>query len=198
MSDTVIQPPLPYAQNALEPVISARTLEFHYGKHHAAYVANANKLLAGTGLEGKPLAEIVKVAAKPGQEALFNNAAQAWNHEFYWKSLKPGGGGRPSGRIGAMVQASFGSHEEFAKAFAAAAVGRFGSGWAWLAQDGSALKVVSTANAETPLTQGLNPLLVVDVWEHAYYLDYQNRRPDHVNAVLDKLLNWDFAAANLK
>lgn len=191
------QAPLPYDKAALEPVISARTLEFHYGKHHAAYVANVKKLLPGSGLEGKSLEEIVKASAAKGG-GLFNNAAQSWNHAFYWKCMKPGGGGAPTGKLAAAISASFGGFDAFRKAFVGAAAGQFGSGWGWLVEEGGKLKVMATANADTPLAHGATPLLVVDVWEHAYYLDYQNRRADYLNAFMDKLVNWDFVAANLK
>ncbi|MFZ5660024.1 MAG: superoxide dismutase [Pseudomonadota bacterium] len=191
-------PRLPYPENALEPVISARTLGFHYGKHHQGYVNNLNKLVQGTALADAPLEAVIReTAGKPEQSAIFNNAAQVWNHTFYWHSMRPKGGGRPNGRLGELLAASFGSYEQFRKAFANAAVGQFGSGWAWLVQDGGQLKVVKTPNAETPLTGGMKPLLTLDVWEHAYYLDYQNRRPEYVEAVIDRLLNWEFAARNL-
>ena len=190
--------PLPYAESALAPVISAGTLGFHHGKHHQGYVTNLNKLVAGTPMEAQSLEAIVlATAGKAETAALFNNAAQAWNHEFYWNSLKPAGGGEPPAALKARLEASFGSVAEAKKALAAAAVGQFGSGWAWLVADGTQLKVVKTGNAELPLTQGLRPLLTIDVWEHAYYLDYQNRRADHVTAVIDKLLNWEFALQNL-
>jgi Fe-Mn family superoxide dismutase len=195
-ADTLDQAPLPYAMGALEPVISARTLEFHYGKHHAAYVANVKKMLPGSGLEGKSLVEIIKATAPKGG-GLFNNAAQSWNHAFYWKCMKPGGGGMPKGKLMEAMMTAFGGYDGFRKAFVDASVGQFGSGWGWLAEEGGKLKVVATANADTPLAHGLKPLLVVDVWEHAYYLDYQNRRADYVGAFLDKLVNWDFVAANL-
>ncbi len=195
--DGLDQPPLPYAMDALEPVISARTLSFHYGKHHATYVANVKKMLPGSGLEGKTLPEIVKATAVKGG-GLFNNAAQSWNHSFYWMCMRPGGGGRPAGRLAHAIDASFGGYDGFRKAFTDAAVGQFGSGWGWLVEEGGKLKVLATANADTPLAHGATPLLVVDVWEHAYYLDYQNRRADYVAAFLDKLVNWDFVAANLK
>ncbi|MDR3641219.1 MAG: superoxide dismutase [Humidesulfovibrio sp.] len=190
------QAPLPYALNALEPVISERTLAFHYGKHHAAYVANVKKMLPGSGLEGKSLEEIVKATAAKGG-GLFNNAAQSFNHALYWKCMKPGGGGLPSGKLLEAITASFGGYDAFRKAFVAASVGQFGSGWGWLARKDGKLEVLSSANADTPLAHGATPLLVVDVWEHAYYLDYQNRRADYVDAFMDKLVNWDFVAANL-
>jgi Fe-Mn family superoxide dismutase len=191
-------PALPFAEHELEPVISRRTIEFHYGKHHRGYVDNLNKLIAGTPFAGAALDEIVLRSARdPAHVGIFNNAGQAWNHAFYWRSLRPGGGGRPPAPLLRRLEADFGSFEQFKQAFAAAAVGQFGSGWAWLVLDGGKLKVAHTANAEVPMTQGQKPLLTIDVWEHAYYLDYQNRRPDHVQAVIEKLLNWEFAAANL-
>jgi Fe-Mn family superoxide dismutase len=194
-----VLPALPYATNALEPVISANTIKFHYGKHHQAYVDNLNKLIAGTEFANLPLEKIItETAGKPDKTAIFNNAAQAWNHAFYWRSLRPQGGGEPAAILKQKIEASFGSLEACRKELAAAAMAQFGSGWVWLVLDGDKLKVVKTGNADVPLTSGLKPLLTVDVWEHAYYLDYQNRRADYVNAVLDKLINWDFAAANLR
>jgi superoxide dismutase, Fe-Mn family len=191
-------PPLPYPDTALEPVYSAKTISFHHGKHHKAYVDNLNRLVANTSLEGQPLESVIEAAAKsPDMSGIFNNAAQIWNHTFFWQSMKPGGGGKPSGALAKMIDEAFGSYEKFAELFKAAAVGRFGSGWAWLVIETGALKIVSTPNAETPITKGQKPLITVDVWEHAYYLDYQNRRPDFVQAFLDHLVNWDFAAANL-
>jgi superoxide dismutase, Fe-Mn family len=192
-------PDLPYKADALAPYISARTLEFHHGKHHAAYVANAGKLIAATALENAPLEEIIKAAAADSaKKGLFNNAAQIWNHTFYWNSLKPGGGGTPTGALAAAIDRDFGSFDAFAKDFAAKAVAQFGSGWAWLVENAGKLEIVTTANADTPLVHGAKALLTVDVWEHAYYLDYQNRRPDYVKIFLDHLANWDFAAANLE
>ncbi len=191
-------PKLPYAENGLEPVISAHTMSFHYGKHHKAYVDNLNKLTAGTEFEEMSLAGIVKATTgKAEQVAIFNNAAQAWNHAFYWRSLKPNGGGDPPAALKQKIEASFGDMAACKKALAGAATGQFGSGWAWLVAAGDEIKVVKTGNADTPVTQGLKPLLTIDVWEHAYYLDYQNRRGEYVNAVIEKLLNWDFAAENL-
>jgi Fe-Mn family superoxide dismutase len=191
-------PPLPYPDTALEPHYSAKTFGFHHGKHHKAYVDNLNKLIAGTPLEAKPLEEIITGSAgDPAKAALFNNSAQVWNHTFFWSCMRPGGGGQPKGDLAARMNAAFGSYEKFAEQFKAAAVGRFGSGWAWLTLDGGALKITSTANADTPMTSRQTALLTVDVWEHAYYLDYQNRRPDFVQAFLDHLVNWDFVAANL-
>jgi len=192
-------PKLPYAETALEPVISARTLSFHYDKHHAAYAANLNKLLEGSDLAGLSLEALIKAsAADPTRVAIFNNAGQFWNHSFYWNSLSPQGGGVPKGALADKLAASFGSFDKFKSELAAAANGQFGSGWAWLVAEGDKLAVRRTANADTPITvQGVKPLLTIDVWEHAYYLDYQNRRADYVNAVIDKLLNWEFAARNL-
>jgi Fe-Mn family superoxide dismutase len=191
-------PPLPYAENALEPVISARTLSFHHGKHHRAYVDTTNKLIVGTELADLPLDQIVTAAAgKPEHAALFNNAAQAWNHAFYWQCLKAKGGGEPPAALKQKMESSFGSVDACKKELANGAVGQFGSGWAWLVLEGNRLKIEKTGNAETPLTQGSIPLFTIDVWEHAYYLDYQNKRVDYVNALIDKLANWDFAAENL-
>jgi superoxide dismutase, Fe-Mn family len=193
------QPALPYAESALEPVISVKSIGFHYGKHHKAYVDNLNKLIAGTEFEGLPLEEIIKkTAGKKEHTGIFNNAAQAWNHTFFWKSLASNGGGKPSGELMNKIEDSFDSFDNFLKELTEAAKTQFGSGWAWLVQDGNKLKVMKTPNAETPLTMGVEPLLTIDVWEHAYYLDYQNKRPDYVTAVLDKLINWEFVASNLK
>lgn len=191
-------PPLPYAENALEPVISGKTLSFHYDKHHRGYVETTNKLIVGTDLADLPLGQIVAATASNAERlTLFHNAAQAWNHDFYWRCLKPKGGGEPPAVLKDKMQAAFGSVEACKKELAERAVAQFGSGWAWLVLDGGELKVLTTDNANTPLTQGLRPLLTIDVWEHAYYLDYQNKRADHVNAVIDKLASWEFAAANL-
>jgi len=197
-SSPLTLPPLPFAENALEPVISAKTLSFHHGKHHKTYVDNVNKMIAGTDLADLPLDQIVKACAgKPDRIGIFNNAAQVWNHNFYWKSLTPHGGGEPPAELKQRIEASFGDLATCTRELANAATTQFGSGWAWLVADGDKLKVVKTSNAEVPFTQGLVPLLTIDVWEHAYYLDYQNRRADHVNAVIEKLLNWPFAAENL-
>lgn len=191
--------PLPYSDTALQPVISSNTLSFHYGKHHKTYVDNLNNLLANSDLAGQSLEQIIKATAgKADKAAIFNNAAQVWNHMFYWHSLKSSGGGEPSATLKQKIEASFGSLENCKKEFAQAALTQFGSGWAWLVQDGDKIALVKTGNAETPLTKAVRPLLTIDVWEHAYYLDYQNRRADYANAILDKLINWDFAAANLK
>jgi len=191
-------PELPYAKDALTPVISANTLEFHYGKHHRAYVENLGKLIAGTDLADEDLKTIIKKAAgDPAKAGIFNNAAQVWNHSFYWKCLKSGGGGAPTGAIAAKIAAAWGSTEKFAEELKNAGVTQFGSGWAWLVLDGGQLKIVKTANADTPIAHGVKPLLTIDVWEHAYYLDYQNRRPDYLTAVIGKLIDWDFVNANL-
>ena len=191
-------PSLPYADNALEPVISAKTIGFHYGKHHKGYVDNLNKLIAGTEFAGLPLEKIItQTAGKADKTAIFNNAAQTWNHTFYWRSLMPKGGSEPPAALKQKIEASFGALDACKKEFATAAMAQFGSGWVWLVLDGGKLKVVKTGNAEVPMTTGMKPLLTIDVWEHAYYLDYQNRRADYVNAVLDNLINWDFAAENL-
>jgi Fe-Mn family superoxide dismutase len=191
-------PPLPYQEDALEPVISTRTISFHYGKHHRGYVNNVNKLVAGTKYAGMPLEQIVIAASgKADEQSIFNNAAQDWNHTFYWQCLKPNGGGEPPMALRRKIEASFGSVEACKKELAKAADSQFGSGWAWLALDGDIIKAVKTSNADNPITHGMKPLLTIDVWEHAYYLDYQNRRADYVKGVIDKLINWDFAAENL-
>lgn len=191
-------PELPYTKDALAPYISPNTLEFHQGKHHKTYVDNLNKLIAGTDLEAKSLEEIIKIAAKdPAKAGIFNNAAQSWNHSFYWKCLKPQGGGAPTGAIAAKINATFGSHDKFVEELKNAGATQFGSGWAWLVLDGSDLKITKTPNADTPLAHGQKALLTIDVWEHAYYLDYQNRRPDYLTAVIQNLINWDFVNANL-
>ncbi|MHA1539651.1 MAG: superoxide dismutase [Alphaproteobacteria bacterium] len=186
-------PPLPYADTALEPHISAKTFSFHHGKHHNAYVTNLNKLIQGTEHERKSLEEII-ISSNDG---VFNNAAQVWNHTFFWNSMTPNGGGSPTGKLADKIIETFGSLDEFKATFKNAAATQFGSGWAWLVADKLGnLKIVKTPNAETPLTENLFPLLTCDVWEHAYYLDYQNRRPDFVQAFLDNLINWEFAARN--
>ena len=192
-------PDLPFAQDALEPHISANTLSFHHGKHHNAYVTNLNKMIAGTDLEGKSLEEIILTVNNDASKAgVFNNAAQVWNHTFYWNSMSPNGGGKPSGKIGDAIDRDFGSYEEFVKAFTGAGGTQFGSGWAWLVSNNGKLEVRKTPNAETPLTEkGITPLMTMDVWEHAYYLDFQNSRPGYMNAFLEHLVNWDFAEANM-
>ena len=198
LSQPIPFPALPYDQGALAPVISANTLSFHHGKHHKTYVDTLNKLIVGTEFADMPLEKIIKASARqPEQAMIFNNAAQAWNHAFYWQSLKPKGGGEPPAVLKQMMESSFGGVDACKKELSKAAVGQFGSGWAWLVQDGEKLKIVKTPDAKTPLTDGPAPLLTIDVWEHAYYLDYQNRRVDYVNALIDKLANWEFAAENL-
>ncbi len=194
----IILPELPYAKDALAPVISANTLEFHHGKHHRAYVDNLSKLIAGTDLADADLETIIrKVAGDPARAGIFNNAAQVWNHSFYWKCLKAGGGGTPTGAVAAKINAAWGSYEKFAEELKNAGVTQFGSGWAWLILEGGQLKITKTANADTPIARGVKPLLTLDVWEHAYYLDYQNRRPDYLAAVIGRLIDWDFVNANL-
>lgn len=187
-------PDLPYAQNALAPHISAEALDFHYGKHHQAYVNNLNNLVPATEFEESSLEDII---AKAPAGTIFNNAAQIWNHTFYWNSMSPNGGGKPTGAIAEAIDNSFGSYDKFAEEFKAAGAGQFGSGWAWLVKNGDKLEVRKTLNAENPITDGATPLLTMDVWEHAYYLDYQNRRPDYIGDFLGKLVNWDFANQNL-
>jgi Fe-Mn family superoxide dismutase len=190
-------PNLPYEQNALEPHISANTLSFHHGKHHAGYVNNLNNLIKDTDLADKSLEEIIKATAGDASKAgIFNNAAQVWNHTFYWHSMKPNGGGTPTGALAAKIEEDFGSFDAFKEQFKTAGTTQFGSGWAWLVLENGKLKVTKTLNAENPLHQGQIPLLTMDVWEHAYYLDYQNRRPDYAQTFLDRLVNWDFAAEN--
>jgi Fe-Mn family superoxide dismutase len=190
-----VLPALPYAEAALAPVISARTVRFHHHRHHAGYVATLNRLLASQPPADQPLVTILRNSAgTPARASLFNNAAQVWNHSFYWRCLTPGGGGRPRGTIGAAIDHSFGSYPVFRDRLIAAAVGQFGSGWAWLCAEGDRLTLRRTANAETPVqVPGITPLLAIDVWEHAYYLDTQNRRSEHVTLVVDRLLNWPFA-----
>ncbi len=191
-------PPLPYPKDALEPHISARTLEFHHGKHHAAYVNTLNKLVQNTPFEKQPLEEVVRATAKDESKTpIFNNAAQAWNHTFFWNCMRPRGGGKPSGDLLQRIERDLGGFDKFREQFKEAAVTQFGSGWAWLVLDGGKLNITKTPNAVDPLAQGQTALLTCDVWEHAYYLDYQNRRPDFVQAFLDHLVNWEFVAKNL-
>jgi Fe-Mn family superoxide dismutase len=191
-------PPLPYPADALQPYMSAETFSYHHGKHHAAYVANLNKLIEGTELANKSLEEIMKATfGDPDKVSIFNNAAQVWNHTFFWESMKPGGGGAPTGPIADKINADLGGYDKFVEAFKTAAATQFGSGWAWLVLDNGTLKVTKTPNAENPLVHGQVPLLTLDVWEHAYYLDYQNRRPDYITAYLEHLVNWDAANARL-
>ncbi len=192
-------PKLPYERNALAPFISEETLNFHYGKHHQAYVTNLNKLVEGTDLASKSLEEVIKISAQDSTKAgIFNNAAQVWNHTFYWHSMKPNGGGKPSGEVLAKIEADFGSFENFVTEFKNAGATQFGSGWAWLVIENGKLKVTKTGNAQTPITTNAKPLMTMDVWEHAYYLDYQNARPSYIETFLEKLINWEFVAKNLK
>jgi Fe-Mn family superoxide dismutase len=191
-------PKLPYADDALAPVISANTIGFHYGRHHKGYLDNMNKMLEGNDLGKLSLEEIIKASMmNPTRVGLFNNAAQVWNHTFYWNSMTPKGGGKPSGKLAEAIEKDFGGFDKFKAEFAATTIGQFASGWGWLVLDKDKLRIVRTGNADTPVAQNMKPLLTIDVWEHAYYLDYQNRRADYVNAVIDKLINWDFAAKNL-
>ena len=193
-----VLPPLPYANDALEPVISAETLSFHHGKHHKDYVLKLNQLVEGTRFLGLSLESLImRTAGKAEHAAIFNNAAQAWNHTFYWHSLTPKTGDGIPTALNEKIRDSFGTLATLKEQLAKAAIEQLGSGWAWLVLDGSDLRVISTGNSDDPLPKRLKPLLTIDVWEHAYYLDYQNRRADHVHAVLDQLINWEFAAENL-
>jgi superoxide dismutase, Fe-Mn family len=189
-------PDLPYAADALEPHISARTFEFHHGKHHKAYVDKLNAAIGGTAYEGKSLEEIIAAASEASDAGVFNNAAQTWNHTFLWHSMSPNGGGTPSGELADAINKKFGDFDAFKKAFKAAAMGQFGSGWAWLVKTDDGVDIVTTGNADTPAVSGPKPLLTLDVWEHAYYLDYQNKRDAYVDVFLDELANWKFAAEN--
>jgi Fe-Mn family superoxide dismutase len=192
-------PELPYAQNALEPHISANTLSFHHGKHHQAYVTNLNNLVKDTPLASASLEQVIMESAKdPAKAGIFNNAAQIWNHTFYWHSMKPNGGGAPKDDIAKRIDPDFGGYDQFKEAFKQAGATQFGSGWAWLVLDGGKLKVTKTPNADLPMAHGQKALLTMDVWEHAYYLDYQNKRPDYIATFLDKLVNWEFAERNLQ
>lgn len=186
-------PPLPYAMDALAPHISQETLEYHYGKHHQTYVTNLNNLVAGTDDENASLEDIIMKA----DGGLFNNAAQVWNHTFYWHSMAPGGGGAPQGEVADRINAAFGSYDDFVAKFSEAATTQFGSGWAWLVDDGSKLDVMKTGNADLPMKHGAKALLTIDVWEHAYYIDFRNARPNYIKTFIDSLLNWDFVAQNL-
>jgi len=187
-------PPLPYDKNALAPHISAETLEYHHGKHHAAYVANLNKLLDGKPEASMSLEEIIQTS----EGGVFNNAAQIWNHTFYWSCMKPNGGGRPTGELDQAITRDFGSYEKLTEELSTAAVTQFGSGWAWLVLDKGKLAVIKTPNADLPMKHGQTALLTIDVWEHAYYIDYRNQRPKYVETFLKSLANWDFALENLK
>jgi Fe-Mn family superoxide dismutase len=191
-------PPLPYDYEALAPVISAATLKLHHGAHHRGYVDKLNAAIRGTELDGLALEDVVRHGAVSGVPAVFNNAAQAWNHAFFWRSLRPKArAGAPRGALAARLESDFGGYGRFADAFKAAALGVFGSGWAWLVEHAGTLQIVTTSNADTPIVRGQTPLLVIDVWEHAYYLDHQSRRDVYVAGVVDHLLDWDFAQANL-
>ncbi len=192
--------PLPYSDSALEPHLSAKMFSFHHQKHHLAYINNLNNLVKDKAeLQGKGLVDIIKASAgKADMAGVFNNAAQIWNHDFYWHSMSPKGGGKPSGDLLKHIEQDFGSFEEFATQFKTAGTTQFGSGWAWLVLDSGKLKVTKTANADLPMAHGQTALLTIDVWEHAYYIDYQNRRPDYIGVFLEKLINWEFAANNLK
>ncbi|MEA5579801.1 superoxide dismutase [Nodularia harveyana UHCC-0300] len=192
------QPPLPFDMNALEAYgMKGETFEYHYGKHHASYVTNLNKLTDGTELADKSLEEVIQIAFKDSSKAgIFNNAAQVWNHSFFWNCLKPAGGGAPTGDLAAKINQDFGSFDKFKEEFSNAAATQFGSGWAWLVDDGGTLKVMKTPNAENPLAHGKKALLTLDVWEHAYYIDHKNARPAFIKNFLDKLVNWDFVAEN--
>ena len=192
-------PALPYKNDALAPAISAETLNFHHGKHHATYVDRLNGAIKGTEQESQSLEEVIRwSAADASRTGIFNNAAQTWNHTFFWESMKPNGGGKPSGDLASAIDSSFGGFDKFREKFLTAGAGQFGSGWVWLVADKGKLEVVTTSNAGTPLTAGKTALITCDVWEHAYYLDYQNRRPDFLATFMDKLVNWDFASKNLK
>ncbi|ODV01104.1 MAG: superoxide dismutase [Thiobacillus sp. SCN 63-57] len=190
-------PALPYAMDALSPVISENTLRFHHGKHHQTYIDALNKAIDDTEFQAMPIKAMILAAGAGGKTEIFNNAAQAWNHAFYWDSLCQNGGGDPPPILKQMIDVSFGSVEACRQELVHAAVTQFGTGWAWLVLDGKKISVMKTEDADTPLTSGMRPLLAIDVWEHAYYLDYQNRRKDHVAGVVDKLINWKFAADNL-
>jgi len=191
-------PDLPYKKDALEPHISSRTLEFHYGKHHSAYVANLNKLIENTELADETLEEIItKTAGDTEKTGIFNNAAQVWNHTFYWHSMKPGGGGAPAGAIAERIDSSFGDYGSFIEQLKNAGLTQFGSGWAWLVLKNGTLEIMKTANADTPIAHGVKPLLTVDVWEHAYYLDYQNARGGYLDTFMKHLINWEFVKDQL-
>lgn len=190
-------PKLPYEFMALEPYISANTLNFHYGKHHQGYVTNINNLIKDTEFEGKVLEDIISLSATDSSKVgVFNNAAQVWNHTFYWYCMRPQGGGEPKGKLREKIEKDFGGYEKFKEQFKQAGVGQFGSGWAWLILEDNKLKITKTSNADLPLIHKQKAILTIDVWEHAYYLDYQNRRPDYVSIFLDHLVNWEFAESN--
>ena len=186
-------PPLPYAQDALAPHISAETLEYHHGKHHQAYVTNLNKMVEGTDLADASLEDVIMKS----DGGVFNNSAQVWNHTFYWNCMAPGGGGAPDGAVAEAINSAFGSYDEFRARFTEAATTQFGSGWAWLVDTGSGLEVMKTPNADLPMKHSVKALLTIDVWEHAYYIDYRNARPKYIDTFLDHLVNWDFVATNM-
>lgn len=195
----IVLPELPFAKNYLEPLISEKTLEFHYGKHHNAYVVNLNKLIEGTEFQNETLENIIKkTAGDTAKAGIFNNAAQVWNHTFYWHCIKPNGGGAPTGKIAGLINGTWGSYEKFAGEFKTAAATQFGSGWAWLVLKDGKPEIMKTGNAGNPLAHGCKALLTIDVWEHAYYLDYQNRRPDYIATFVEKLINWEFVNSNLE
>jgi len=194
-----VLPPLPFSKDALEPHMSAKTLDFHHDKHHAAYVKTLNELVEGSPLAKESLDNVILATAKDQAKAtIFNNAAQVWNHTFFWHCLKKGGGGKPSGELAKKIDSDLGGYDKFAEEFKQAGATQFGSGWAWLVLDGGKLKIVKTPDAVNPLSQGQIALLTIDVWEHAYYLDFQNKRPDFIKTFLDHLVNWDYAARNLE
>ena len=186
-------PPLPYAKDALAPHISEETLEYHYGKHHQTYVTNLNKMVEGTDFENSSLEEVIMGS----EAAVFNNSAQIWNHTFYWSSMAPDGGGAPTGEVADAINSAFGSYDTFVEKFKEAATTQFGSGWAWLVDAGSGLEIMKTANADLPMKHNAKALLTIDVWEHAYYIDFRNARPNYIGTFVDSLINWDFVAANM-
>jgi len=194
---TIALPKLPYEQDALEPYVSAETLSFHYGKHHRGYVDKLNKLTGGTPYESLSLEDMIVRARKNADIDILNNASQVWNHTFLWASMAPSGTTKPNGKIKEMIEEAFGGLDRFKQLFRKTALSHFGSGWIWLVQDGAALRILTTGNADSPIGTHMTPLLTLDVWEHAYYLDYQNNRAAYADAFLDKLINWKFAAANL-
>ena len=190
-------PELPYAKDALAPHMSAETLDFHHGKHHKAYVDKVNGMLAEKGLEDASLIEVIKAAKDKGDKPLFNNAAQIWNHSFFWQCLAPAGSTKPSGKLADMISSEFGDHATLVEKLAKEATDHFASGWGWLVLDNGKLKITSLHDADTPVANGLTPLLTLDVWEHAYYIDYRNERPKFLKTVLENIINWDFVAQNL-
>jgi Fe-Mn family superoxide dismutase len=193
-----VLPDLPFGKDDFKPHFSAETFDYHHGKHHNAYVTNLNNLLPNNPeFKGKELEEIISLSNN-SNAAIFNNAAQVWNHTFFWNSIKPKGGGKPTGAILSQIEKDFGSYEKFTEEFKQAAVTQFGSGWAWLVYHEGKLQIVKTSNAETPITKGMEPILACDVWEHAYYIDYRNKRPDYVSVFIEHMINWDFANIHLE